>query len=186
MCKACRIRATVTPNPVTIKGDMAFIHISHKGKQVDVVIDASDLPVAGQYRWCVCDRNGHKTVMCSRYVNKRQRTLILPRVLLGIENPSILIDHIDRDGLNNRRSNLRLADSSINGQNRNPRARNSSGYRGVSADGHGFWVARVMIAKQVHRLGRFRDKEEAIKAVVAFRSSYVPYSPEAHATSGSH
>jgi len=49
--------------------------------------------------------------------NQRRRTVRLHRVILGITDPTILVDHRDGNPLNNVRSNLRLATRAQNGSN---------------------------------------------------------------------
>jgi hypothetical protein len=73
------------------------------------------------------------------------------------------VDHIDRNGLNNRLENLRLATPSQNQWNRGPTKDNKTGYKGVSAN-HNQWVAKIRIAgKQVY-LGSFASAELAAQA----------------------
>lgn len=57
------------------------------------------------------------------------------------------IDHIDRDGLNNRDENLRLADAYIQGANKGKTVRNTSGVVGVDfSKAHQKWRARISYA----------------------------------------
>ena len=75
-----------------------------------------------------------------------------------------IIDHIDRDTLNNRRSNLRPATNSQNLHNRGRDRNNTSGYAGVSyIKASGKYRAYVYdMGKQIY-LGTFDDPAEAAK-----------------------
>jgi len=74
------------------------------------------------------------------------------------------LDHINRDGRDNRLSNLRLANKSGNGANRGKQINNTSGYKGVYKDRYGYWRAKVKKDQQDIYLGRFDDKVAAAKA----------------------
>ena len=47
-----------------------------------------------------------------------QKKIYMHRWLLGIEGKQVLVDHRDRDGLNNRKVNLRITDIAGNNKNR--------------------------------------------------------------------
>lgn len=88
------------------------------------------------------------------------------RELMGF--PDCLVDHVDGDGLDNRRENLRLANFS---QNRTNQKRNlkKSGYRGVEYDGsrrcgRKKWRATIYHQNKRYRLGRFETPEDAARA----------------------
>ena len=57
------------------------------------------------------------------------------RLILGIKDKNIKVDHIDGNGLNNVRSNLRLATHAENMRNRKKHSNNTTGYRGVQRVG---------------------------------------------------
>lgn len=105
----------------------------------------------------------------------------LHRYILGLGPDDPMVDHVDRDPLNCRRSNLRLATAVQNAQNRSSRghADNTSGYRGVTwVKSRGRWQAQCQVNKKHHHLGYFSSAEEANAVVVAFRSTHAPYSAE--------
>lgn len=62
----------------------------------------------------------------------KRTSILMHRAILGVKDITILIDHIDNDGLNNKRNNLRKADASTNQMNLPIRKnRGSSKYKGV-------------------------------------------------------
>lgn len=76
-----------------------------------------------------------------------------------------LVDHKNRDTLDNRRENLRVATTSQNGANQSKRPGGSSRFKGVCWDkSRGKWKARIMLNyKNVH-IGRFLVEEDAARA----------------------
>jgi hypothetical protein len=83
------------------------------------------------------------------------------------------IDHRDGDGLNNRRSNQRLATNTQNAQNRTTRADSLSGFKSVSW--HKLvkkWNARLCINSHEMNLGWFETKEAAAAAYNRAASRY--------------
>lgn len=100
------------------------------------------------------------------------------RLVLGLTDPQIQADHIDRDRLNNTRSNLRPATNAQNRQNTN--GWGATGVRGVTWDkNRQKYIAGVKINYKRHNLGRFDTLEEAAAVVAAFRAEHMPFSEEA-------
>jgi len=75
-----------------------------------------------------------------------------------------VIDHINGNGLDNRKANLRpatVAQNAWNSKKRNPR----SGYKGVCFDkDKGLWRAAIVCNRKRIHLGYFKDKTTAAKA----------------------
>ena len=74
-------------------------------------------------------------------------------------------DHINHDGLNNQRSNLRLATHAQNQRNQRPYLGRTSPYKGV----HWFpsrekWRAQIVIANHERHIGLFGAEEDAARA----------------------
>jgi hypothetical protein len=87
----------------------------------------------------------------------RMHRLILP----GAE----MVDHINGDGLDNRRCNLRVATNMQNQWNAGRRADNSSGYKGVSLRrATGKWYAYIRVNGFQHSLGFHDTAEHAARA----------------------
>jgi hypothetical protein len=91
-------------------------------------------------------------------------------------------DHIDRDPMNNRKSNLREATQSQQCQNRNKTNRNNSGVVGVChSSNSNSWVAYISVDKQQIHLGSFSDKDEAIRARLKAEAKYYgKFAPQIH------
>lgn len=84
------------------------------------------------------------------------------REILGIMDSKIKVDHKDRNGLNNQRSNLRIATYSQNASNCKGRAGSSSKYKGVSKlTTCRRWVAQIWKDKKKHYLGLFKTEKDA-------------------------
>jgi hypothetical protein len=82
-----------------------------------------------------------------------------------IMNPpdDLEVDHINRNGLDNRRENLRLCTHSENNRNRRLlQSRNTTGYRGVERSGDKFRAQIILMNKRIY-LGSFSTAEEAAR-----------------------
>ena len=83
--------------------------------------------------------------------------------------PESEIDHIDGDKLNNRISNLRLANRHQNNTNVLKRKDNTSGFKGVTwRPKRNKWAARISINGKRKNLGHYETKEEAAEAYIKY------------------
>jgi hypothetical protein len=147
-----------------VEGDVAYLTLS---KGYVAVIDASDVLLVGQYCWSTLENRNSIYAMRNSSHNRGPRTLLLHREIMGAPK-GMMVDHIDGDGLNNRRSNLRLATNAQNLWNTGRRVTNSSGYKGVSFDKQkGKWHARIRRFKKYYHLGFFDNPEQAHQAYVS-------------------
>lgn len=72
------------------------------------------------------------------------------------------VDHVNGDGLDNRRANLRLASHAQNMHNQRVRLNSVSGFKGVSYDkDRQKWLARIALNGRTKNLGRFGTSGEA-------------------------
>ena len=72
-----------------------------------------------------------------------------------------VIDHIDGNGLNNQRYNLRLITARQNSQNKH--SKRTSNYPGVYLSKHGKWIARIIVLKESFYLGSFNTELKAFE-----------------------
>ena len=104
---------------------------------------------------------------------KRYQRRYLSRLIMG-EPKGMLVDHINGDTMDNRRSNLRVCSKDENGRNRKIASKNNtSGFKGVSYRKKGPdminewsrpWQAYINYDKKRHHLGMFATAEEAARA----------------------
>jgi hypothetical protein len=77
------------------------------------------------------------------------------------------VDHINQNGLDNRKINLRLVTKSENAINKTSRIIPKSGYRGVYFIKKCTlrpWAAELRRDKKLTRIGNYKTKEEAAEA----------------------
>ena len=81
-----------------------------------------------------------------------------------IMNPPLgyVADHIDGNGLNNQRNNLRVCTPLQNRWNRRPNK--GQRYKGAYLKSHGRWYARIQVCGEAMHLGTYDTEEEAAHA----------------------
>ena len=127
------------------------------------VIDVADAPRAlamGVWREM---RGGYAVTKAK--VDGRQRTLLLHHLVMGKPPPGHVIDHINRDGLDNRRANLRIVLEAVNRWNLTGKGRGKSGYRGIFWDkGMQIWFVALVKENRRYPLGHCKPLPEAMAA----------------------
>lgn len=141
-----------------------------------VIIDACDDHFAA-HTWCL---SGAGYAMRTLPKSKGRRKLYLHREILGLTpGDGLQVDHIDRDPLNCRRSNLRVATAGQNAQNQASRPDSASLYRGVHWDKQrGKWYAKAELNDVQHWLGRYDDELEAAAVAQAWRTAHMSFTIE--------
>jgi len=127
------------------------------------IVDAADFERLNAYKWTASARGGAFKAVRRRRVGEpgTGRYVYMHRDLMGAAEGAE-VDHANRNPLDNRRDNLRLATRSQNGANR--AAWRTSLPKGVHVAGVGRWVARIRVnGRQLH-LGTFSSPEAAAKA----------------------
>lgn len=130
------------------------------------MVDDSDYDYLSQWNWSAAKRGN--TIYASRRqylgggrANAKYVTIEMPRVILGISDSKIFVDHIDRNGLNNQRNNLRKATQKENCCNKLVSGKTSK-YNGVSLrKGSGRWHSQIRTKDGVVNLGYYKTEIEA-------------------------
>jgi hypothetical protein len=95
-----------------------------------------------------------------------RKTILMHREIMNAPN-NVLIDHADRNGLNNQRYNLRNSNKSQNSANSKKYANCASEYKGVSPSGNiykNLWRAEICVNRKGINLGYYQTQEEAARA----------------------
>lgn len=125
------------------------------------LIDNSYFEYLNQWKWYVA--HNKRNYYAVRMDNDR-KIIGMHRLILDTLNTKKLIDHINGNGLDNRRKNLRVCSNQENLRNGRLRVNNKSGYKGVSWEkDRKSWMSYIYIDGKRKRLGRFKNKIMAAK-----------------------
>lgn len=146
--------------------DHPGIHLVPLTRGMVARIDSDDLPLVVGHFWKAQGDSYPWYANRAKVQDGKRAVAWMHHAILGVEGPGVRVDHKDRDGLNNVRSNLRIATLSQNCAN-SERPNNETGYRGVSRQTGGCTTFRAMIKSQGTRayLGSFPT---AIEAAIAY------------------
>lgn len=142
-------RTTVDKNEYIIKEDHAEIIIRNNRQQIiaTALIDIDDVEKCMPIKWSMSQKH---------YVRCRHKNISLHRFIMDYDGP-LQIDHINRNRLDNRKSNLRIVSIFVNAQN--------NGKEGVSFDKKtNKWRAEFNRYGKYFYVGSYKTKEEALIA----------------------
>jgi hypothetical protein len=132
-----------------------FVSLSNGGC---VAIDDADLIIVSPYSWYSINSKAGV-----RYA-KTGTNVRMHRLILGVTDSSVVVDHINGDGLDNRRGNLRAISVSDNVKNRQQSRNPSNKCPGVWRE-KGKWRACLTIDYRQQHLGFFERHDDAVAAV---------------------
>ncbi len=155
-----------------------FIFLETKNKYFPgkhtAIIDTEDWDKIKAYRWHLHGCKNYTTAYVrglipnpDKDINRpRNYTLILlHRLILGKPSKGMVTDHINHNGLDNRKENLRFATRGQNQQNRRAGKNSSSQYLGVSwLAKHQLWQVMIKHNGKRYYLGSFRCEHQAALA----------------------
>jgi hypothetical protein len=130
------------------------------------LVDDADFEWLSQWKWRAIQPE--KRIECwyaVRYEGARPKreTVYMHRQIVGAP-VGAQVDHKSRDGLDNRRENLRIATRSQNMANQPISPKNTSGYKGVAMHHTGKWQAYIKVDQRIRWLGSFTDPRVAARA----------------------
>ena len=131
------------------------------------IVDAADYERLVQWKWhAMKNRRNWYVVRKERLADGKKRNIYMHREVLRLNyGDGEKSDHINGDGLDNRRANLRQATHAQNQRNSRKQLNNTSGYMGVSWHKQSKrWEARIVVdGKRIH-LGLFDDPVDGARA----------------------
>ncbi|GAA5503017.1 hypothetical protein Dxin01_02766 [Deinococcus xinjiangensis] len=140
----------------------------NKAAGLFAIVDSGDYEWLSQYYWHVVARNYVRT-------NIDGRGVLMHRLVLGAPKGSV-VDHINHNPLDNRRSNLRLCTQRENMKNALPRSKGkeTSRYKGVQRVCEGKYSAVINHDGKRYNLGRYADEVAAARAYDAAARYFSP------------
>ncbi len=123
------------------------------------LVDAADYDALSQYKW-------HLVAPGKLYAGRKEggKTIYMHRQIMQ-PPPGMLVDHINGNGLDDRRANMRICTNQQNMRNVRKRPGGDSIYKGVYYDKRRrTWYARIGHNGKNHHLGTFATEIEAARA----------------------
>lgn len=130
------------------------------------LIDDRDFKKVNEYKWCATKGGSNIFYAVRRLtISKNKiRLFYLHHAILGKKKNKV-VDHINGNSLDNRRSNLQFVTYSQNSMKRHNRSHNKSGYRGVYLHNRGNrWIAQIRLKNKSFYIGSFINKKDAALA----------------------
>lgn len=152
-----------------------YIPLSYKGSPLAAWFDDVDLPIVDSLdgTWGVKWNQTANTFYCRMQIGgrKNKQYIYMHRLILGVTDSLLQVDHKDHDGLNNRRDNIKVATVMENGSNRRGPQRNSLSQRlNVYWNGReGKWMVWLVYQGRRYYAGYFVDLNTADEAAVDLR-----------------
>jgi hypothetical protein len=135
------------------------------------IIDIEDVDILKKYKWYLKDKNNSEKPQYARTnirIKGKPRSIDLHRILMKAYGHNIknkLIDHIDRNTLDNKKCNLRIVTHEENSINKGIQKNNTSGVTGVTFNStSGKWEAQIKLKYKNNHLGAFDKFEDAVEA----------------------
>lgn len=161
-------------NKFNIRGENTAIYVSYQEGFLECLIDTKSLErlheFDGTFRavWNEYTKSFYVMGYDRSYVPKRNT--MIHRYLTGADE-TMVVDHFNHDTLDNRLSNLRVVTQSENMLNRDPSKESFKKITGVSwYENKNKWRAKVFKGGISSHIGYFEAYEDAVKAVIDFKS----------------
>ena len=151
-----------TIRKIRICGEVAYVPLT---KGYEAVIDSNCVHLVEGFNWFANISGNAVYALRNRSIGGGKQTKVMMHRVIAATPNGFETDHIDKNTLNNRKSNLRTATHSQNNHNRGPYKTNSSGHKGVQLHKRtGQWRAVIRCEGSRFHLGLFNTPEEAAKA----------------------
>jgi hypothetical protein len=130
------------------------------------IVDPDDYDRLSEHKWHAA--TGKNTFYAKRAIRVKGRQVMVKmhREVMRVPD-GMLVDHINHDGLDNRRANLRPATSEENNRNRRKSIKRKcrSRFKGVNCNkDQQKWAARICFNRKTKFIGYFDDEKEAARA----------------------
>lgn len=144
---------------------MKLIPLSKRGKNKGkyfAMVDDEDFDYLNKTNWSLTNKKSKLSEFHYAWSGNR---ILMHRIILGVVGVGICVDHVDGNGLNNQRSNLRICTHAQNMANKKSKKNGTSKYLGVhKTPSYGKWQAKIKHDKKRIYLGSFKNEIEAALA----------------------
>lgn len=140
--------------------------IGKDDKGNEFYFDLEDYEKIKEYNW-ILTNEGYWKAYIPKYKRDvgNNKTIKLHNIIIDTPKSNYIVDHISHNKSDNRKSNLRLVNHSLNSINRDVISSNTSGCTGVYwRNNRKRWVANIKINGKYKIIGSFKNKEDAISA----------------------
>lgn len=128
------------------------------------IVDDEDYEYLSQWKWHLHNAYGGGMYARRSSSPPNKSSIYMHRVIMKAKKEN-LVDHIDGNGLNNLRGNLRLCNHAENSRNRKKNKNNTVGYKGVSFDkSHNIFRVDISVEGKRVFVGNYKKQEEAALA----------------------
>jgi hypothetical protein len=155
-------------NEYRVENGTVFLLIKSKGINYETLIDCEDYLIVREYTWNRNSVSGYVQAM-TRDGRANTKHVYLHRALLGLNDSSGKVDHINGNKLDNRRCNLRICSLSQNHHNKEIHRKRTAG---VSKTRYG-WEAHMMVNHVPHRK-QFKNFDDAVEQYRAWEKEFNP------------
>ena len=125
-----------------------------------ILVDDENYEWLNQYKWTLNAKYANTKIK----INNKRKSKYIHRLIMN-EPENMQIDHIDGNGLNNQKNNLRIVTQSQNQMNKISAKNSSSQYKGVCfVKSRNKWLSSICINKRNYNLGNFKNEEDAARA----------------------
>lgn len=157
---------------------MEIIINSKKHGNKTILIDDEDFEEFNKNIWTVYKNLHSFYIKRMVYINNKRTVLNYHRQILKLfHGDNSIVDHINHNGLDNRKCNLRIVTKTQNNQNSTSRKNSSSKYLGVAYNKRdNKWQANIRINKKLLFLGYFPFTNEGeINAAKTYNKAAIKY-----------
>ena len=128
------------------------------------LVDAADFEMLSHFKWSAEVDGSTAYAVKARMCRRGGGNVFMHRMIM-LPEPGQSIDHINGNGWDNRRANLRVCTHAENMRHRRRPSHNTSGFKGVSWDRQSrSWDARISARGEQRYLGHFKTAESAAAA----------------------
>lgn len=161
------------------RDDYIVIHGKARGKSYEIFVDREDIELILENAEAILIRAEEKNAYATYREKKTKKYKLLHRLIMNTPE-HLVVDHINHNGLDNRKVNLRNCTTQENGQNQRLYYKKNTihgdKYRGVQwVYSTGKFKAHATVNGVKHNIGTYDTPEQAHQAALEFRKKHMPF-----------